>query len=893
MTSPSLGFARVVLRALSVTRDQHDELCDDTEERYRLLQARSGRLVAEVRTVAAVVRLVPFLAPDAIRHRARRPRSTGGARLELLQVIRGLRRSSGVASLIVVTLGLGTAAVTVVFSVFDNILPKHAASVPRPDEIVNVTFDRVEILPRISVPHFDELAREMGDDVALASYYNAPVHVSRARQSTERLDVELVTARYFDVMRVRPEAGRTLSAADFAPGAPPVVVVGRSLANRYFGDESPVGHTILLNGHPFEIVGILPHDYRGAWNSMESEIWTALEQVRVILPALSTKSLDAHVFYHILGRLSIDGSLEPIQRRFQFHLDRMTVRDSSRAPHLHEARDGLVVTRGAWMARYYLEPIQRLHRTLSAGALLVFAVATLNAGILLLLRSFRRQRDAAIRIAVGAGAGSTLRIAILESLLLSLTGGGLALLLTAWTLDALGGIQLLNVSQSLDALTMRASVFVVALGAVVASGIAAGAAPAFLNLRSSASGLLRSGSVIGGHGSRLTMASAVLQVALLAPIVMSASLLLRTLSRIEAIDFGVRTTGLFTGELDVFAYSLGEERTRAAYRGLVDNLRGPGARHAAMSWVPEMSGRRPIVRVTTAASADTAAAIELAANQVSEGYFETLGIGMLSGRDFASSEVFRARDGDAGVAIVNRAAAMRLWADANVVGNLLYAGSPRRVLTVVGVVGDARSVSPLRAPEPFIWEPISQRGFTSPQVAIHVTMPGASKDAARTAMQAAVATMLPDVPVHNVASHVERAERHFITRISLARTALGLAVVSLGLAGIGLFGVIGHAVSSRRRELALRVALGAQLTRISGHVLRYVVVIAGIGVALGVPGSIVAARAMREQLYEVGAFDPVSLLLTLGAITGLALVAAAVPLRRATTVPAVEVLRDG
>jgi predicted permease len=571
----------------------------------------------------------------------------------------------------------------------------------------------------------------------------------------------------------------------------------------------------------------------------------------------------------------------------------MTARDSAQAPYLLVARDGVALTRGAWMARYYLEPIQRLYRTLSGGALLVFAVATLNAGILLLLRSFRRQRDAAIRIAVGAGAGSTLRIAILESLLLSLVAGGVALLLTAWTLDALGGIQLLNVSQSFDSLAMRASVFLVALGAVVTSGVAAGAAPAFFNLRSSASGLLRSGSVIGGRGSRLTIASAALQVALLAPIVLSASLLLRTLSRIESIDFGLRTTGLYTGELDVFAYSLGEERTRAAYRGILDDLGGSGVRQAAMAWVPEMSGRRPIVRVRTAASADAAAAIEVATNQVSEGYFETVGIGLLTGRDFTVPEVFRASDSEAGVAIVNRAAALRLWGSTNVVGNLLHAASPQRVLTVVGVVSDARSVSPFAAPEPSIWEPISQRGFTSPQVALHVAMPGGGAGAARSVMQGAVATALPDVPVHNVASHAERTERHFITRVSLARTALGLSVVSLGLAGIGLFGVIGHTVSSRRRELALRVALGAQLSTISGHILRYVALIAGIGLALGIPGSIIAARAVRQQLYEVGAFDPASLLLTFGAIAGIALLAAAIPLRRATSVPAVEVLRDG
>lgn len=892
MTAPSLRLARFVFRTLAVTQDQYDELYGDTAERHQLLRARSGRLVAECRTLAAVFRLMVFLLPDAVRARARRPVLAGGTRLELLQVVRGLRRSTGVASLIVITLGLGTAALTVTFSVFDNILPRHPDSVPRPEELVNVTFDRVEILPRISVPHFEELAREVSGDLALASYYTLPVHVSRSGSAPERLDVELVTERYFDVMQVRPEAGRSLVAADFASGAPPVALIGRSLATRYFGDASPLGQVVHLNGHPLEIVGVLPGDYHGPWNSVASVLWTTMEAAPRLFRGMDLTALDAHFFYHLLARLPDERAAGPLRDRLQFLLDRMTARDSLQAPYLHVARDGLVVTPGAWMSRYYLEPIQRLHQTLSGGAWLVFAVATLNAGILLLLRSFRRQRDAAIRMAVGAGAGSTLRIAIIESLVLSALGGAVALLLTAWTLDALGGIQLLNVSLSSEVLTLRSSVFLVALAAVVASGIVAAAAPAVLTLRSKAAGLLRSGAVIGGRGHRLTIASAVLQVALLAPIVLSASLMLRTLSRIEAINFGVQPAGLFTGELDVFAYALGEDRTRAAYRTMLDHLRGPQVRHAAMAWVPDMSGRRPLLRVTTSPSGDSTSTVELATNQVSEGYFETVGISRLSGRDFEPSEVFRAGGGTDGVAIVNRAAAVRMWGNDNVVGNLLYAGSPRRVLTVVGVVGDARTVSPLQAPEPTIWEPISQRGFTLPQVAIQVSMPGASTTTARSAMQAAVAGALPGVPVHNVGSHERRTSRHLVTRTSLARTAVGLSVVALGLAGIGLFGVIGHAVSSRRRELALRVALGAQLTTISRHVLWYVVVIAGAGLVLGIPGSIAAARAVREQLYDVGAYDPLSLLLTTGVIAGLALVATAVPLRRATLVPAVEVLRE-
>ena len=814
-------------------------------------------------------------------------------RHDLRFALRGLLRHPGFTAVVVLTLALGIGANSAIFSVVNGVLLRPLPY-DRPGEIATI-WVRWPGNPQgeLSQPEYWDLREQNRSFSRLAAYTDGSLTLTGSGEP-ERLRAGFMSADALPLLGVAPARGRTLGPDDDRPGAPVAVLLGDGLWRRRFGaDPAIVGRTLTLDDHPATIIGVmpagfqLPTDYAGPG----AEIWAPLQ----LDPSIDRSERGWH-WVSVLARLrpGVDigaASLEvgalarrmletyPGEYKPAFGGFAVIAADDL----VGEIRPAILVLLGA------------------VGLLLLIACA--NVAGLLLARAESRQREIAVRTALGAGTGSLVRQLLTESVVLALTGGLLGAVLADWGVRGLVAMAPPTLPR-LDAVHTDGWVLGFTLLVSMLTGILFGLVPALQAARPDLTVALAEGGRSGSSAGRqrFRRGLVVAQIALALMLVTSAGLLIRSFVRIRGVDPGFNPSWLLTAEVELSAVRYDTPaKIRAFYGELVHRLESlPGVRSAAAVRALPMTGRLEIgdwsfiVEGRHANPPVPADRIPADWQALTPGYFETLRIPVLQGRAIEEQDRSDATE----VVVVNRTLARLAWPGQDPIGQrvLLGGGGVDSVWrTVVGIVGDVRHRGLTAQPRPEMYLPHAQfpAGTGTPQRTMRIVLRAAGDpNALANPVRATLAALDPAVPLVDVQTMDQAmgnwaAERR-LTMILVA----AFAALALTLGAVGVYGVMAHLVVQRTREIGIRIALGAVPREILGLVMRQGAWLAVAGVGIGVAGALAASRVLAGLLFQVTPTDPLTYAGTALALLGVAEIAALVPALRATRTDPVEALRS-
>ncbi len=818
---------------------------------------------------------------------------------------RSLRRNPAFTLVATLTLGLGLGATTAIFSVFDAAVLRP---LPFPDAGRLVT---VHILAHESegpaagkfpwsYPKF-ELFRQTARSFEGIAGYDGPTNLNLiGRDGPERLGAELVSASYFQVLGLQPTAGRLFQPGeDVSPGEPAVVVLGYGLWQRSFGgNRGLIGKEIRLHGRMLTVVGVAPKGFRGLTGGADLFVPITLATLFDYTEIL--KEAGNH-WFSVIGRLKPGVSVASADADA-----RMAGAVVDRQFHFPEQK-------GAWSATVQelgasrADPgFRRAVLQLTGAVGLVLLISCVNLTSLLLVRAVGRRREVAVRVALGAARGRVVRQLLAESAAIALIGWGLGVgvgKLALPLLLTLGPTGVGNGSVGLvdpGAVTVDARIALAGLVLALAAAVAVGLLPAFQATRRDVADSLKAGAATPQGLLSLRRPGAqqllvVSEVALALTLLVGAGLLLRTFAGLESLDVGFDPSHVLTLKYAAADSDLAKRDSRVFRMTVVERLSAlPGVEAASTALCPPLSERcsgSVVVRVDEQHLKMGNGAVPIGLHMVTAGHFRTLGIPILRGRGFTPED----RQGSPRVVVINESAAKKLWHGQDALGHQLGAASfyfhgGDSLATVVGIVPDVRYGTYESEAEPDLYYPAVQVSFGGTGMIFVRTKsdPLALTETARRAIH----EIDPNIPLFNIMTMEQRAGAA-LARPRFATTLLGtFAGIALLLAAVGLYGVMAFSVAQRTREIGLRMALGAEQQRVLRGVLRQGLVLAGVGIGLGLAGALALQKLMKGMLYGVSGSDP----LTLVAVSLLMAVAAAgavlVPARRATRVNPMEALRS-
>jgi predicted permease len=706
--------------------------------------------------------------------------------------------------------------------------------------------------------------------------------------SVEQVFGQVASGNYFEVLGLRPEAGRLMTTSDEALD-PPVAVIGYAYWQRRFaGAGSAIGRSITFRDRVYTIVGVTAPEFWGLQPGRQVDVTLPISTERAMLanagawwfeavarlrPDTSAPQAGAQVdtVFQSFMRAREDAGLAGRPELRRTHFDRLELRPASRGLDRLRSR--------------FSRPLQVL--TLVAGIVLVIACA--NLGNLLLARGTARAHEFAIRLATGAGMGRLFRQLLTETLVLFAIGAGAGLSLAFFASRRLAGFFAVGRNPILLDVRFDWKLAAFACGIALVAGLLTGLWPARRALNSDPQAAIKDGEsrLVGarGGGGRQLVAG---QVALSLVLLVAAAMLVRTMANLRAVPLGFSGSRVLTMSLDPIARGDAASAAREQFwlRVLERVRRLPGVHAASLSVLTPLSGRDTAKLVSVAGyqpRGDTDRIVHV--NHVSEDYFRNFGVGLLAGREFT------ARDGasSARVAIVNQAAARAYFGERDPIGATLTfdrAGDYR----VIGVVRDHKH---LRVQEPvprFAFVPLWQRLDPVGRVTLAVssTLPQA---ALARAVADEVRALDPGTLVSDVIGVEEQIDATLVGERLLSALGGAFAALALLLAVIGVYGVQSYAIARRRAEFAIRLALGAAPARIAAGVLRDVLLQVAAGLALGLPLALAVAHAAKGLLFGVTPAEPGSYLLSALALAAVASLAAWPPARRACSVDPAETLR--
>ena len=797
---------------------------------------------------------------------------------------RNTLRQPGLTAAAVVTLALGIGANTAVFSVVNaallRALPYPAAdSIVRVDEVV-----RGNPFP-FSVANFVDFRSQTHSFTGLAAINAYPRTLTEAGDPLP-LSMASVTDDFFDIMRVRPEIGRTFTSAEHVAGQNHVVVLSSSLWRETFGARRDiVGRNIQLDAKSYQVIGVMPENFE---YPSGVKAWTP---IAFAPDALSDGQRGGH-FLDVVGRLKPGVSLESSAR----DIAALAARLASAYPQTNKGNGAVIRT----LRDDLVGPSMRRALYILLGAVaLVALIASANVANLLLARGASRNREFAVRTALGARASDLIGLALVESLILAIIGGAVGTAV-AWAgtraLDALRPPDL----QSLGSASVDGTVLGFALGLSVLSGLLFGLGPAFQAARASnVHGTLKAGGrgqMIGRGGWQLRGALVATELALAVILLAGSALLLRSFDRLEHVDVGFDSHNVLTYRLSLpDARYPKAEQSELLYQQLLDRTRGlPGVVAAgAISGLP-LEG---FINSVSTYSVD-ALVFESAAQPHTQIRFATPGalsalrIPLVAGRDFTAAD----RSGAPDVVLINQSAAKLFFGDRNPLGHTLKVTMTFDSLRgrvggeIVGVMKDVRDDSPGTPPRPAIFASHAQ--FPAEDMAITVRVAdGADPLALVTPIRAQLRELDAALPMSAVRT-MDNVSRTSVAQTRFATQLLAcFALIALSLAAVGVFGVMTFMVGQRTREIGVRMALGASRSAVVGQTMRRALIPVGSGVALGLIGAIALGRTMTSLLFDVQPGDPVILATVAAVLSAVALAAAWLPSRRASRVDPVVALQ--
>jgi len=798
--------------------------------------------------------------------------------------VRGLARRPGFAAVVVATLTLGIGANAAIFSVVNGILLRPLPFA-EPERLVQL--GQQDPYWTVSEPEFMDYRRGARAFERVAAYAGSDVSLTGTGEP-ERVEAARVSDDFFATLGVAPARGRAFAPDEEAPGSgpAPVVIISDALWRRRFGaDPGIVGRSVIVNNAPRTVVGVMPPHLD--FPSPRTALWLPL---RLNPDSLWTRN---NHYLTVIARLApgvtaerAGAQLNTLARRWMRDFPETYFPDKPLTVAVTPVRDAIL---GA--TRPFLVAL--------LGAVgFVLLIACVNVANILLARGESRRKELAIRTALGASGRRLARQLLTESALLAGAGGALGLLV-AW----LGARALVALAPSavprLDLVAMDARVLAFTAAVALATGLLFGLAPALRATRGVAAETLKrggKGSATGGS-HRTRRALVVTEVALAVVMLAGAGLMLRSLAKLRAIELGFDQRDVLTMRLSLPAAEYDDARAAEYYRELTARAATlPGVLGAAAvrqlpleregddGWSIAVDGRTP--RAISEAPVATPA-------QVTPDYFRVMRIPLLRGRGFTAAD----RADAAPVAVVNETMARQLWPGAYPVGRTLRMFSEGKPwVTVVGVVRDVRSNGLLVDVPAVMYFPHAQTGastYSTPRSMALVVRTAGDPAALAGALRRTVRALDANVPISAVQSMDQVVAGRLASR-RFSTVLLGsFAALALALAGVGIYGVIAFGVSQRTYELGLRMALGAQRRAVLRLVVAEALGMTLVGLGLGLAGALAVGYLARSLLVGVPVADVPTLALVSAALAGVAILASALPARRASLVSPTEALRDG
>jgi predicted permease len=827
---------------------------------------------------------------------------TGDLRL----AIRGLWRSPLFASIATLSLALGIGANTAIFTLMDQILLRKLP-VKDPDRLVMLyqqgAHNGSNMGTRMhSYPVYQDLQQRAEPFAEVLCRRLAPAAVSIDNQ-TERVTAELVSGNYFTMLGVGPAIGRVFSSEedDHVYAGHPVVVLSYDYwVRRFARDPAVVGKKILVNDYPMNIVGVSAAAFQGLDPTQSPQIRVPVLMKRVMVPEWTWMRADdrrarwVQVFARLKPGYTVESAAAPVQGLFtqirQYEITLPAAKDWSAYSRDQFLKGKMLVT-GAAIG------FSPLRNDFSTGLIvlmcmvgLVLLIACANVANLLIARAFMRQKELAVRLSLGASRGRLVRQMLVESGVLSALGGiagialAVALTRTLLALVPTNG-QPLSITARPD---LRILGFAVLL--TVSTGIIFGLLPAIRASRSDPWTTLKDtmGSIAGGGGSLFLRKGLVAaQVALSFLLLFGAGLFVRSLQNLKSTDTGVALDNLVTFQLAPQLNGYDAVRGTHLYQELLERLRrSAGVTSAALAVVPILAGNewdnQTAVEGHKAADGEDMQAFM---NALSPAYFKTMQIPVLDGRDFTDADLTK----DPKIAIVNKRFATHFFGDKRAVGRHLGqrgGPNPKLDIEIIGVVDDSLYEGPREGVRRQVFIPAWGAG--SATVYVRTTL---GSPAAFALIRREVQALDRSLPVFETKTVQAQLDETLLTDRLVALLSAGFGMLATLLASIGLYGVMAFVVARRRKELGIRLALGAQRSVILWSVMREVLILLSIGLVVGIPTGLGLGKFVSSQLYGIQGHDPSVALGTMLLLTTISALAGLIPAHRASRVDPILALR--
>ena len=774
----------------------------------------------------------------------------------------------------VLSLGLGIGANTTIFSMVKAIMLQPLTGIAEPDQLLLFLGRRpTGSYSTISYPDYLDF-RERNDALAgLIAYEMVPLNMSTSGEA-ERVWGMIVSDNYFSMLGVQPVLGRAFTREEGqAPGAHPVAVISHRLWNRSFGsDPNIIGKTVTLNGYSYTVIGVAPENFAGTFVALSFDIWVPLSMQEQIKPGVNLLNARGSRWLESMARLKPGYSIEQGQAAMTAIANQL----QEVFPDTNKDRGVtlLPLSKAPWGPIKILSPVL-LVLTLAVGLLLLIACA--NVANLLLLRALGRWREIAIRLSLGATRSRLIKQFLTESILLAVMGGIAGLVL------AIYGTSLLSTFAPPASLPIKLNVEIdkTVLGFTalisVLTGIIFGMAPALQTTHPDLVSSLKDESVPltkGYSKSRIRKTLVVVQIALCQVLLITAALFVLSLQKAQTINPGFDSQNLLLGSIDLANKDYNKERATAFYRQLIERTEAiPGVQSASLaSAIPlGFSGGSSVTVTVDGYTPQANEDMRVEFNLVGPKYFQTLGIPLLQGRDFTLQDA----EGAPAALIINESMAKRYWPGQDPLGRSVRFGD--QVATVIGVATDGKYASLSENPKPYMYRPLLQ--LHHPTVTLHarthgdpVPMIGALRSEVRAAD--------PTLALYDIKTMTQHLEIAVLPQTIAGTLLTVFGLIALALAAIGIYSIMAYAVRQRTREIAIRLALGAQHTSMLGMIIKEGLVLALIATGIGLIAVFNLTRILSNLLLGVNptqvlTFTAISLLLIM-----MSLVASYIPARR-------------
>jgi predicted permease len=822
-----------------------------------------------------------------------RARFLDAMRSDLRHAVRAAMRHPTFAIVTVLTLTLGVGANTAVFSLANWLMFRPVPGVSRPGDLVTV---RMEMKSGaggwyfMSVPEMKRIAALPGF-ASTAAASSTSFHLALDHAPPVRVEGSLATTNYFDVLGQRLPHGRAFTSAEDDPGLASVAVVSdyfwRTSLN---SDRAAIGRRLVLNGAPFQIIGIAEPQFRGPDRSGRTDIWVPIASHRASLPSYPATLMtgDASLFSSVLARPRPGATLDQIRD----HLNGLFATLATEKPKSFKyTRGRFMVWAGPDVPKWQREGLRQMFALLLTVSGLLLLLTCANVATLLFTRAHARYAEIATRQALGASRGRIVRQLVTEGLLFGGVGAGLALAGAAAMGQWINGLVIARSLPAMSDVPIDWRVFVFAAGVSVTASVAASILPALVGSRVRLSPALAQGARgQSAAGRRVRRVLTAFQVGVAVALLSVGLLLVRSMVARYRVPLGYETRNVLAFSIDASAQGYDEGRIRRLFGDTLDGLRQqPGILQAGYAWDRPF---KPVGAGNEYRPADQpdSAPVGVDISSVSDGFLPALGVRFVDGRDFTAAEARDPAKGGARVVIFNEALARKLFGTSAVAGRQVLAEFPKGApVTIVGVIAGIRTRQIDYAPvEPTAYQPFAGGGMGWATMHARISAP-VSVVAPR--VREMMRGIDPHLPIYDVELVSQSVDRYLAEPRLLARTIATFALLAVLVAGLGLYGVLARGVEERRKEISIRAALGAGPAAIGRLISREALLVTMAGGAAGLGAAVWMARAIQARLFGVAPYDPASLAIAFGIVVAVALASTLAPAKRAVRIDVVRELR--